>query len=97
MRRRIARNVGRDAPSSRVDSRKTLPPASGWSASSAMPSVVLPDPDSPTMPSVSPRRSSSVASRTACRTSFPNHPRRDANCTTTFFAEARTPADAGTA
>ena len=40
----------------------TSPPAIGCSASSAMPSVVLPEPDSPTMPSVSPRRSCSVAS-----------------------------------
>ena len=39
----------------------------GCSASSAMPSVVLPEPDSPTMPSVSPRRSCSVASRTASK------------------------------
>ena len=40
---------------------RRAPAAIGCSASSAMPSVVLPEPDSPTMPSVSPRRSSSVA------------------------------------
>ena len=39
-----------------------------------MPRVVLPEPDSPTMPSVSPRLSSSVALRTARNTSLLNQP-----------------------
>ena len=90
-----APTVGGQAPAGRVDPRKTRPPARGCKASSAIASVVWPDPDSPTMPSVSPRRNSSVASRTAWKTSLPNQPRRDANCTTTFFAEASTSADAG--
>ena len=46
----------------------------GCSASSAMPSVVLPEPDSPTMPSVSPRRSCSVAWRTASNWRLRNQP-----------------------
>ena len=62
-RRRCAR---RRAPSS--------PSAIGCSASSARPSVVLPEPDSPTMPSVSPRRSSSVARRTASKRRLRNQP-----------------------
>ena len=61
MRLRIARSVARvgvvDALRRRT---RSSPPRSAASASSAMPSVVLPEPDSPTMPSVSPRRSCSV-------------------------------------
>ena len=96
MRRRIARSVARSAPSRRVPSSVTLPAAIGCSASSAMPSVVLPDPDSPTMPSVSPRFNSSVASRTARKTSLPNQPFADTKSTSTSRAAARTGASAAT-
>ena len=61
-----------------------------------MPSVVLPDPDSPTMPSVSPRFNSSVASRTARKTSLPNQPLADTKSTDTSRAAARIGASAGT-
>ncbi len=83
IRRRIARSVGRSASSIRVPSSVTLPAAIGCSASSAMPSVVLPEPDSPTMPSVSPRFNSSVALRTARNTSLPNQPRDETKSTLT--------------
>jgi hypothetical protein len=61
-----------------------------------MPSVVLPEPDSPTMPSVSPRLSSSVACRTAWNTSRLNHPFPVEKSTLTSRAEARMGASAGT-
>ena len=48
-----------------------------------MPSVVLPEPDSPTMPSVSPRRSSSVAARTASNAPLRNQPRETSKLTRT--------------
>ena len=83
IRRRIARNVVRLASSRRVPSSVTSPAAIGCSASSAIPSVVLPDPDSPTMPSVSPRFNASVALRTAWNTSLPNQPLVDAKSTLT--------------
>ena len=54
-----------------------------------MPSVVLPEPDSPTMPSVSPRRSCSAACRTAAKLRLSNQPRAIENVTPTSFAASR--------
>jgi hypothetical protein len=96
MRRRMARRVVRLALSRRTPSRVTLPAAIGCSASSAMPSVVLPDPDSPTIPSVSPRRSCSVAWRTAVKAWRPNQPLREEKSTVTSCAAASTGASAAT-
>ncbi len=83
MRRRIARSVLRSALSMRAPLRLTLPAAMGCSASSAIPSVVLPEPDSPTMPSVSPRLSASVALFTAWKCRLPNQPWRNSKLTPT--------------
>ena len=74
MRWRIRRSVSRGALSMRSSPRWISPSAIGCSASSAMPRVVLPEPDSPTIPSVSPRRSFSVAALTASKRRFLNQP-----------------------
>ena len=86
----------RSALSMRSPSRRTLPAAIGCSASSAMPSVVLPEPDSPTMPSVSPRLSASVALFTAWNWRLPNQPSRNAKLTPTPSPCTSTGASAGT-
>ena len=96
MRRRIARSVSRSALSMRAPSSVTAPSAIGCSASSAMPSVVLPEPDSPTMPSVSPRRRRSVARRTASKRRCRNQPRETSKLTRTSRASTSTGASAAT-
>ena len=58
-----------------VPSKRTVPLVGSCSRTSSRPRVDLPQPDSPTMPSVSPRRTSSETPSTACTCS--RAPRRD--------------------
>ena len=96
MRRRIRRKCSRSASSMRSAPTRTSPDAIGCSASSAMPSVVLPDPDSPTMPSVSPRRSCSVAPSTASKYRLRNQPPPTWKLTFTSRPSTSTGASPGT-
>ncbi len=96
MRRRIARNAARSALSMRSPASCTSPPAMSCNASKAMPSVVFPDPDSPTMPKVSPRLSCSVACRTAWKWRLRNHPCAIGKLTSTSRASSSTAASSAT-
>jgi hypothetical protein len=64
-RRRSGRSSRRDWPTSSCPSKRTLPPLAGSSCRIALPTVVLPQPDSPTSASVRPRASSSETPSTA--------------------------------
>ncbi len=57
-------------------SKIAVPPVAWCSRSSVRPTVVLPDPDSPTTPSVLPRGSVNETSFTALNSRLPNKPSR---------------------
>ncbi|CPO11296.1 Uncharacterised protein [Bordetella pertussis] len=72
---RSGRNWLSDNPAISRPLNTSLPPSMPISLSRHLPMVDLPEPDSPTMPSVSPRRTSKLTSSTARTTRFlPNQP-----------------------
>ena len=74
MRRRIGWRSRSESFRMSRPSKITSPPVGSCSRSSDKPIVVLPDPDSPTTPSVWPRLSSKLTSCTALNSRLPNSP-----------------------
>src|SRR6201981_2524270 len=72
--------------------RNTIGPLEEIKRKSANPSVVLPEPDSPTTPSVSPLRTARLTPSTAliCPTTWRNSPRLTGNQTLRLVAEITT-------
>src|SRR5438309_6843169 len=91
MRWRTRRNFSPWSLVSSLPSTKTEPEVAGSSWTITRPSVDLPEPDSPTSPSVSPAWMSKLTPSTACTTWLPKRPAPTGKCLTTSWTRTSTP------